>query len=60
MDRSERIRTYNFPENRIADHRTGYKAYNLDAVMNGALDPVIESAIQADEEAQLADIGDKS
>ena len=41
MDRSERIRTYNFPENRIADHRTGYKAYNLDQVMNGALEPVI-------------------
>ncbi|MCU1527254.1 MAG: peptide chain release factor 1 [Frondihabitans sp.] len=58
MDRSERIRTYNFPENRIADHRTGYKAYNLDAVMDGALDPVIDSCIQADEEAQLADIGD--
>jgi peptide chain release factor 1 len=57
MDRSERIRTYNFPENRIADHRTGYKAYNLDGVMNGALDPVVESAIQADEEARLADIG---
>lgn len=58
MDRSERIRTYNFPENRIADHRTGYKSYNLDQVMNGALDPVIESAILADEEAQLADLGD--
>ncbi|WP_345761570.1 peptide chain release factor 1 [Diaminobutyricibacter sp. McL0608] len=57
MDRSERIRTYNFPENRIADHRTGYKAYNLDAVMNGALDPVIESCITADEESRLADIG---
>jgi peptide chain release factor 1 len=57
MDRSERIRTYNFPENRIADHRTGYKAYNLDQVMNGALDPVIESCIQFDEEARLADIG---
>ncbi|HLP23242.1 MAG TPA: peptide chain release factor 1 [Microbacteriaceae bacterium] len=54
MDRSERIRTYNFPENRIADHRTGYKAYNLDAVMNGALEPVIESCIKADEEAQLS------
>ena len=60
MDRSERIRTYNFPENRIADHRTGYKAYNLDHVMNGALDPVIESAVQADEEARLAQIGDES
>ncbi|MET1018448.1 MAG: peptide chain release factor 1 [Microterricola sp.] len=59
MDRSERIRTYNFPENRIADHRTGYKAYNLDAVMNGALEPVIESCIQFDEEARLADIGDQ-
>jgi len=60
MDRSERIRTYNFPENRIADHRTGYKAYNLDAVMNGALDPIVESAISADEEARLADIGDSA
>ncbi|MCW4386657.1 peptide chain release factor 1 [Salinibacterium sp. SYSU T00001] len=60
MDRSERIRTYNFPENRIADHRTGYKAYNLDAVMNGALGPVIESCIRFDEEARLADLGDQS
>ena len=60
MDRSERIRTYNFPENRIADHRTGYKAYNLDAVMNGALDAVVESCIQADEEARLTAIGDDS
>ncbi len=57
MDRSERIRTYNFPENRIADHRTGYKAYNLDAVMNGALEPVIQSCIVADEEARLAELG---
>ena len=57
MDRSERIRTYNFPENRIADHRTGYKAYNLDQVMDGALGPIIESAITADEEARLAAIG---
>jgi len=59
MDRSERIRTYNFPENRIADHRTGYKSYNLDQVMNGALEPIIESAIQADEEARLAHLGDQ-
>jgi peptide chain release factor 1 len=56
MDRSERIRTYNFPENRIADHRTGYKAYNLDQVMNGALEPVVLSCIEADEEARLADL----
>src|SRR4051794_6017593 len=37
VDRSERIRTYNFPENRISDHRTGYKAYNLDQVLDGDL-----------------------
>ncbi|WP_309708013.1 peptide chain release factor 1 [Pseudolysinimonas sp.] len=60
MDRSERIRTYNFPENRIADHRTGYKSYNLDQVMNGALQPVIDSCIQADEESRLADLADTS
>ena len=57
VDRSERIRTYNFPENRIADHRTGYKAYNLDQVMDGALEPVVQSAIQVDEEARLAALG---
>jgi peptide chain release factor 1 len=57
MDRSARIRTYNFPENRIADHRTGYKAYNLDQVMDGALGPVIDSCIAADEQARLAALG---
>jgi len=60
MDRSERIRTYNFPENRIADHRTGFKAYNLDQVMNGSLDTMIDSCIQVDEEARLAALADKS
>jgi len=54
VDRSERIRTYNFPENRIADHRTGFKAYNLDQVLGGELDPVIESCISADEESALS------
>ena len=57
VDRSERIRTYNFPENRIADHRTGYKAYNLDAVLDGDLGPVVRSAIEADEAARLAAAG---
>jgi peptide chain release factor 1 len=60
VDRSERIRTYNYPENRIADHRTGYKAYNLDQVMDGALEPIVQSAIQADEEARLAAVGTDS
>ena len=39
VDRSERIRTYNFPENRISDHRTGYKSYNLDQVLDGDARP---------------------
>lgn len=54
VDRSERIRTYNFPENRVSDHRTGYKAYNLDEVLNGALEPLIDSARQMDEAERLA------
>ena len=57
VDRSERIRTYNYPENRIADHRTGYKAHNLDQVLGGDLDAVIRSAIEADEAARLAGAG---
>ena len=48
MDRSERIRTYNFPENRIADHRIGYKAYNLDQVLDGDLDGVVGALTAAD------------
>jgi peptide chain release factor 1 len=48
VDRSERVRTYNFPENRISDHRTGYKAYNLDQVLDGDLQPVIDSCLEAD------------
>ena len=48
VDRSERIRTYNFPENRIADHRIGFKAYNLDQVLAGHLDAVIEALQAAD------------
>jgi len=51
VDRSERVRTYNFPENRISDHRVGYKAYNLDQVMDGALDDVIDALARADVEA---------
>ncbi len=60
VDRSERIRTYNFPENRIADHRTGFKAYNLDHVLDGDLDPVVISAMEADEAARLAGLADTS
>ena len=59
VDRSERIRTYNYPENRISDHRTGFKAYNLDAVLDGDLQPVIDSAVEADLEARLAAVADQ-
>jgi peptide chain release factor 1 len=54
VDRSERIRTYNFPENRLSDHRVNYKANNLDSVMNGDLDAVIQSLIDADRTSKLA------
>jgi peptide chain release factor 1 len=53
VDRSERVRTYNFPENRISDHRVGYKAYNLDQVIDGELDAVIDALAAADLAAKL-------
>ena len=53
VDRSERIRTYNYPENRISDHRTGYKSHNLDQVLDGDIGPVLESCIDADTAARL-------
>ena len=54
VDRSERVRTYNFPENRISDHRVGFKAYNLDQVLDGALDDVIDALSEADTAALLS------
>jgi peptide chain release factor 1 len=54
VDRSERVRTYNFPENRISDHRVGYKAHNLSAVLDGDLDAVVEALTAADRAEQLA------
>src|SRR5215831_1763999 len=54
VDRSQRVRTYNFPENRISDHRVGYKAYNLDQVLDGDLDAVINALVKADRSGQAA------
>jgi peptide chain release factor 1 len=54
VDRSERVRTYNFAENRIADHRVNFKAYNLDQVLDGDLDAVVQALVDADTEAKLA------
>ena len=54
VDRSQRIRTYNFPENRISDHRVGFKAYNLDQVLDGDLDAVIGALVDADRADKMA------
>jgi len=53
-DRSERIRTYNFPQNRLTDHRIGLTLYNLPQVMEGNIEPVITALQKADYEAKLA------
>ena len=53
VDRSERIRTYNYPENRITDHRSGYKAHNLDQVLDGDMGDLIDALVEADRKARL-------
>jgi len=53
VDRSERIRTYNFPQNRISDHRIGFTAYNLDLVVAGDLDAVLDALTEADRVARI-------
>lgn len=53
-DRSEKIRTYNYPQNRVTDHRIGYTTNNLDRIMNGKLGEVIEALITEDQRRKLA------
>jgi len=55
-DRSERIRTYNFPQGRVSDHRINVTAYNIDQVMNGNLDEFIDALIADDQAKQLAEL----
>ncbi len=57
VDRSERIRTYNFPENRITDHRIGFKAHNLDQVLDGAIAPLLDALAEQDLAERLAGSG---
>jgi len=57
-DRSQRVRTYNFPQNRVTDHRIGYTAHNLDQVMQGDLDALLEALLEADRQEKLADLTD--
>jgi len=60
VDRSQRVRTYNFPENRISDHRVGYKAYNLDQVIDGDLDAVIGALEAADRAEKIAESAERA
>ncbi len=56
-DRSEKIRTYNYPQNRVTDHRIGYSSYNLPTVMDGAIDQFIDQLSTQDESERLASTG---
>ena len=57
-DRSEKIRTYNFPQGRVTDHRIGLTLYKLDKIMNGDLQEIIDASIAADQAAKLANMND--
>jgi peptide chain release factor 1 len=52
-DRSEKIRTYNFPQNRVTDHRINLTLYNLQEILDGELDPIIEALKLADKKEKL-------
>jgi peptide chain release factor 1 len=56
-DRSEKIRTYNFPQNRVTDHRIGLTVHNLPGLLQGDLDRLIDPLAEADQAAQLAAVG---
>lgn len=57
-DRSERIRTYNFPQGRVSDHRIGLTLYKIDSIINGDLDELIDALITADTAEKLKEAGD--
>jgi peptide chain release factor 1 len=53
-DRSERIRTYNYPQNRVSDHRIGFTTHRLEAILDGDLEEIIDNLVLADQTAKLA------
>lgn len=59
-DRSEKIRTYNFPQGRVTDHRIGLTLYKLDKVMNGDIQEILDACIAADQAAKLSSFEDKA
>ncbi len=58
-DRSEKIRTYNFPQGRVTDHRIGLTLYKLDKIMNGDIQEIIDACLAADQAAKLAKLNDE-
>ena len=58
-DRSEKIRTYNFPQGRVTDHRIKLTLYKLDSIMNGDIDELLDSLIAADQAAKLSNLQDE-
>ena len=58
-DRAEKIRTYNFPQGRVTDHRIGLTLYKLDKIMNGDIQEIIDACIAADQAAKLAKMGEE-
>ena len=58
-DRSEKIRTYNFPQGRVTDHRIGLTLYKLDKIMNGDIQEIIDACIAADQSAKLANMNEE-
>jgi peptide chain release factor 1 len=55
-DRSEKIRTYNFPQNRVTDHRVGLSVYNLEAVIGGSLQPFVDKLLEEEQKEKLAEL----
>ena len=58
-DRAEKIRTYNFPQGRVTDHRIGLTLYKLDKIMNGDIQEIIDACIAADQAAKLANMNEE-
>ena len=59
-DRSEKIRTYNFPQGRVTDHRINLTLYKLDKIMNGDIQEIIDACIAADQAAKLANMNQEA